>query len=155
MNTETVHQKRQLYERVYTSLTNVQRSYGNITQQLSKFIGVAIPKTPEDVEILDGAQRNIVVANDSIVRVEDIKFVCGLAIISDSALVTAEEISFVIESLEELLATAGREQKAEDASIVEWASMKEKCFLEVQKVLFELLSYKLKRQVHFNMTELQ
>lgn len=154
-NPQATLSKRQLYEQVYTSLTNVQRSYENITQHLSKYIGVTIPKTPEDVEMLDGAHRNIIVANDSITRVEDVKFVCSLALLSDSALVSAQEISFIIETLDELLQTASREQKAGDDAVADWALMKEKCFLEVRKVLLELLNYKLKRQVHFNKTGLQ
>ena len=155
MNSDVIHQKRQLYDKVYTSLTNVQRSYGSISQHLSKYIGVTIPKTPEDVAMLDAAHRNILIANDSITRVEDVKFICGLALLSDGALVGNEEVAIVIESLDELIFMADKEQEIGDIIVAEWAATKAKSFSEVKKVLLELLNYKLKRQTHFNKTELQ
>jgi hypothetical protein len=150
-----LNHKRLVYEQVYVGLTNVQRSYEKISQHLIRFVDAAIPKTPEEVSLLDSASRNIKLASDNITRVEDVKFICGLAILTEGAMVTSEEISFIIESLNDLIVNSDNEKEVGDEAIVEWASMKKSCFQEVQRILFELLNYKLNRQVHFKKTELQ
>ena len=155
MSLEKLNHKRLAYEQVYVDLTDIQRSYEKIAQHLVKFANTTIPKNPEEVALIDSANRNIKLASDNIARVEDIKFICGLAILTDGSMATPQEIAFVIESLEELILTAENEKKVGDEAIIEWAEMKERYLKEAKRILFELLNYKLNRQVYFKQTELQ
>lgn len=153
MSTDTSH-KRKIYEQIYSELTSIQRSYMSIAQQLSRHIE-DIPSTPEEVKAIDYTESQITLANENIARIEEVKYVCSLAFLSDGALITSLEISAAINALDLFLDTAKIEKGAIDKTIASWAATKEINFKETRKILIDLLSYKMKRQVQFNRMEIQ
>jgi len=146
MNLDIVNRRR-IYEQVYHDISSIQKSYSLIAQEISRSIGASIPSNKKEVFNLDIAEEQIVIANNNIQYLEEIKYTCGLAFLSEGALVELEELSKAINSLAEFIEICDKEGHTVDDEIYEWAMTKKAYFFKTKEALLDIMSYKLKRKL--------
>lgn len=138
--------KRDVYEDVFAQLVQVQETYHNLARELIKKTSASIPKSKDEVEQLLASDSQIEVLNDHIGRLEEIKFLSGLALLSEGALITDSEISSAIGTTEELLGVAETEYKSEENAINKWAKQKVDLFEKIKEIFLQILEYKLNKK---------
>ena len=141
------------YEQVYINLTSIQRNYNNIIQYLSKKIGESIPSSLSQVEDIDMMERQIKIASELNVQIEELKYYCSLSFLTDGILSSEEEISYALDILDSFLTTIEIELRSDEAQVREWARVKKEHLEDIKHALLLFLGNKISRQINLNKRE--
>jgi hypothetical protein len=134
------NQRRDTYAKVANSLSDIQASYRKIIRYLDR------RSVGQDVEETLRAEldKQIEIATKNIERLELIKYFSSLALLTEGALVTDDEISEIILSLEELINVCDFEYgQSEESTVQYWADEKKNIYNTIKENLLSVLSYKI------------
>lgn len=152
---ETVPFKKQIYLDLYNKLLSVQKSYEEVDIQLREKIISLIPRDETDIARLDLLKHQLEVVGLNKEKLEEIRYWCNLAVLTEGSLISSDELSNLIVSLEGLVLVASNEAKGTDPSIIIWAEEKVVVFQGALDILYRILEHKLQRKLDTGMVKLQ
>jgi hypothetical protein len=152
MNT-SMAARRESCERIYRNLASIQRNYNYVAQFLSKEVASVVPANQEDVENMDAIEEQIKTANQMSFQIEELKYYCSLAIVSDGVLIKEDEMSYALDIIDAHLSIADLEIESDDSYLREWAETKREHYVDVESVLLAILNDKIDHQVNLNKKE--
>jgi hypothetical protein len=134
------NQRREVYTRVVYNLSDIQASYRKIIRYLDK--RAADPYIDESLRL--ELEKQIDIAIKNIERLESIKYFSSLALLTEGVLVTDEEISEIVISLEELMNICDFERdQSDEITVQNWAEEKKNIYDTLRQSLLAIFSYKL------------
>lgn len=141
----TASTKREAFEVIYQNLTRLQNSYRQMVLQCSKQLW-RTQQLAEDVDLLDlelqhNLEKNIQVAEDTIMRLERIKYHSSVAILTEGASSSEKDLAQTINEIEMLVNVA--EVEADDSDMNSWASDKIEQLDNAKNVLLQVLNHKI------------
>ena len=145
-STKKHNYRREVYEQIFGDIVSVQETYHNLTRELIKKTSVAVPQNEEEVRKLLVAEDQIKILNNHIGRLEDLKYLCSLTLLSEGSLITSEELGNTISLVEELIMIADQEGDSPEEFIADWAKTKLALYEKIRDVLFQILDHKMKRK---------
>lgn len=138
--------KKQIHKDLYMSILQLQRSYLNVAEQLSKQCNLLIPKTEDDVKRLGEIEQQVQVAQLNYAKLEEIKYWTSLTMLTDGALVSDDELTAALCMVEELYEVAQHESNSPEQEIAEWAKKKLDIFEKVNNGLYAMFDHKKNRK---------
>jgi hypothetical protein len=147
--------RKEAFINIFSKLVDVQNSYRGIVKHLSQRLHTIIPKTTEEVKLLDGLEQQVSVAERNIDKLEEVKFYCSLALLTEGALIQDNELTIAILTLEELIETARSEVQIEDEYIKNWAQEKMLTFEDARNSLLSVMTHKVDRKKEIGEIQLQ
>lgn len=141
------------YEQAYLNLTSIQQSYGSIAQYLNRKIGEAIPSSLLHIEEADLMEKQILIANESSIQLEELKYYCSISFLTNGVKSSEAQLTYAIEILDNFLIIIELELKAEEAQVRRWALIKKEQLSQIKSVFIALLSSKIDRQINLGRRE--
>lgn len=141
----TPSSKREAFEVIYQNLTRLQGSYRQMVLQCSKQLWrtqqLAHDVNLFDVELQHNLEKNIQIAEDTIMRLERIKYHSSVAILTEGASTTEKDLAQTINEIELLVNVA--QVEADDSEMNSWASEKIEQLDNTKNVLLQVLNHKI------------
>jgi hypothetical protein len=141
--------KREAFEVIYQNLTRLQSSYRQMimqcSQQLWRSQQIALSADLFDLELQHSLEKNIHIAEDTIMRLERIKYHSSVAILTEGASSTEKDLAQTINEIE--LLTNVAQIEVGDSEMNSWASEKISYLDNVKNVLLQVLNHKIDTHV--------
>lgn len=147
--------KKEIHREMFTGLLQLQSSYVNVSEQLTKQYHLLIPKNEAEVERLGALEQQIQVAKTNNGKIEEIKYWTSIALLTDGALITDDELMGAILSSEELIRVAQQESQSEEPDIITWAKDKLAILERVNRALYDVMDHKMHRKEELGEITLQ
>ena len=143
--------KREAFEIIYQNLTRLQGSYRQMVLQCSEQLWHNRFKVEEqdffDFELQKSLEKNIQIAEDTILRLERIKYHSSLAILTEGANLSEKDLANTVNEIDLLMQVAKIEVGGKDGEISQWASDKIEHLDNTKSVLLQVLNHKIDTQV--------
>jgi len=144
--TETTN-KTDAFEYIYNNLTSVQEMYRKMISHFSRQlweIDEIDSKNKEKISLKNMFNKNIDLANDSLYRLEKIKYFSSIAILTEGSQISEEQLSDIIVDIDHLLNISELESKVPDKDLVDWVDEKIQYFKSTRNVFLQILGHKVK-----------
>lgn len=143
--------KKEAFEVIYQNLTRLQGSYRQMIMQCAEQLWHVRfsphENEPYNFDLQRSLEQNMKIAEDTIIRLERVKYNCSLAILTEGTNLSEKDLSSTINEIELLVQVAKIEASTKDTEINEWAIDKIEHLDNTKNVLLQVLNHKIDAQV--------